>query len=310
MHFFDDAASLSTAYRAGRLDSAVGLTPSQAGALAALPGSRLESYPTSTLTAMLMNQRGQSVFRNQAVRTALTMLVDRDSLVKGVLLGQGTRADGLVPPGSWAFDPKATGKTPYDRTKAAALLKGLGWRKLSSGWAASGRSKALQLSLIAPSRETNPITFATASRIAKGLNAFGLKVKLEGLTPAAFAQRLQAGTYSLAVGDMNLGLDPDLYPLLASTQTTTSGSNISGVQSLVLDRLLAAARKPGSIAARKKAYAALEQFLAKVDIVVPVYYRNEPVVLSDSVSGPSVRQIAGAGDRFWDVLTWRLAGGG
>jgi ABC-type transport system substrate-binding protein len=309
MHFYDDAASLSTAYRAGRLDSAVGLTPSQAGALAALPGSRLESYPTSTLTALLMNQRGQSVFRNASVRTALAMLVDRDALVKGVLLGQGMRADGLVPPGSWAFDPKATGKTPYDRTKAAALLKALGWRKLSSGWVASGRTKALQLSLIAPSRETNPITFATASRIAKGLNAFGLKVKLEGLTPAAFAQRLQAGTYSLAVGDMNLGLDPDLYPLLASTQATTSGSNISGVQSLVLDRLLSAARKPGSIAARRKAYAALEQFLAKVDIVVPVYYRNEPIVLSDAVSGPSVRQIAGAGDRFWDVLTWRLADG-
>jgi ABC-type transport system substrate-binding protein len=258
---------------------------------------------------MLMNQRGRSVFRTESVRTALTMLVDRDALVKGVLLGQGSRADGLVPPGSWAFDPKATGRILYDRTKAAVLLKAQGWRKLSGGWAAPGRSTPLVLSLIAPSRETNPITFATASRIAKGLNAFGLKVKLEGLKPAEFARRLQAGTYSLAVADMNLGLDPDLYPLLASTQTTTSGSNISGVQSLVLDRLLGAARKPGSVAARRKAYAALEKFLAQVDIVVPVYYRNEPIVLSSAVSGPSVRQISGAGDRFWDVLTWRLADG-
>lgn len=308
VQFFDDAAALSAAYRAGRLDAAVGLPPASATALATQPGSRLLSYPTATLTAVVMNQRGKSVFRDSAIRDALTRLVDRDQLVSTVLLGEGTRADGLIPPGSWAFDPKATKAIAYDRKAATTLLTKAGWRKLSTGWAAPGKKTALQLTVIAPDQATNPITYAAASRVVKAWASFGFKMKLEGLAPAAFADRLQAGTFSLAVVDVNLGLDPDLYPLLASTQSTTSGSNISGVQSLVLDGLLEAARKPGSTAARVKAYSALQAFLAKVDVVIPLYFRDEPVVLSDAVEGPVVRQLGDPGDRFWDVLTWRLAG--
>ena len=30
--------------------------------------------------------------------------------------------------------------------------------------------------------------------------------------------------------DVRIGLDPDLYPLLASSQTLTGGSNVMGVQ--------------------------------------------------------------------------------
>ena len=309
IQFFADAAALSVAYRAGRLDAVVGLTPAPAAALAALPGSRLLAYPSTTLTAVLMNQRGRSVFRTEAVRAALTMVVDRDQLVSGILLGQGVRADGLIPPGSWAFDARATKAIAHDTKAAAALLAKAGWHKLAGGWAAPGRSTALQVSMIAPDRDTNALTFAAASRVAKAWQAFGFKVRLEGLAPTAFAQRLQAGSYSLAAVDMNLGLDPDVYPLLASTQATTTGSNVSGVQSLVLDGLLEAARKPGSTAARKKAYAALEAFLSKVNVVIPLYFRDEPVVLAEAVQGPVVRQLGDPGDRFWDVLTWRLAGG-
>ena len=53
-------------------------------------------------------------------------------------------------------------------------------------------------------------------------------------------------------------------PLLASQQVRTGGSNISGVQSLVLDEKLVAARKPGTLAERRKAYADLQRFLPRV----------------------------------------------
>jgi hypothetical protein len=56
-----------------------------------------------------------------------------------------------------------------------------------------------------------------------------------------------------------------------------------------------------------KAYSALQTFLTQVQVVLPLYVRDEPVVLSDSVVGPAVRELGDAGDRFWDVLTWRLA---
>ena len=46
-----------------------------------------------------------------------------------------------------------------------------------------------------------------------------------------------------------------------------------------------------------------------VSIVLPLAFRDDYMVFRDTVSGPVSRPIAGSGDRYWDVLTWRLADG-
>ena len=71
-------------------------------------------------------------------------------------------------------------------------------------------------------------------------NAIGLTVTHVPLPPGEFVSgRLATGKFSAAVGDVTIGLDPDLYPLLASSQTVTGGSNVIGLQDPALDKLLA-----------------------------------------------------------------------
>jgi hypothetical protein len=41
--------------------------------------------------------------------------------------------------------------------------------------------------------------------------------------------------------------------------------------------------------------------------VLPLAFADEVVVFRDTVQGPTVRQVTDGSDRFWDVLTWRLA---
>jgi ABC-type oligopeptide transport system substrate-binding subunit len=106
---------------------------------------------------------------------------------------------------------------------------------------------------------------------------------------------------------MTIGLDPDLYPLLASSQTLTGGSNVMGVQDPTLDALLVKARAPGTDAARKAAYSALEKQLATGRYLLPLAFADEVVVVHDTLEGPVLRQASDPSDRFWDVLTWRLA---
>ena len=113
--------------------------------------------------------------------------------------------------------------------------------------------------------------------------------------------------FDVAVGDIAVGLDPDLYPLLASTQTVSGGSNVIGVQDPTLDRLLATARAPGTEAERKEAYTKLQEHLAKNLYVLPLAFADETTVVHEVVAGPVVRQVSDPSDRFWDVLTWRLA---
>jgi ABC-type oligopeptide transport system substrate-binding subunit len=119
--------------------------------------------------------------------------------------------------------------------------------------------------------------------------------------------RLATGSFQVAVVDVTVGLDPDLYPLLASSQTLTGGSNVMGVQDPALDALLVKARAPGPDAARKTAYSNLQKQLAKGRYVLPLAFADEVVVARDRLEGPVLRQASDPSDRFWDVLTWRLA---
>ena len=50
---------------------------------------------------------------------------------------------------------------------------------------------------------------------------------MSALPPGEYAaERLSTGKFQVAVADLRIGLDPDLYPLLASSQTLTGGSNV------------------------------------------------------------------------------------
>ncbi len=149
-----------------------------------------------------------------------------------------------------------------------------------------------------------------AAAVVKDWKAIGLDATHDALPPAEFVmERLSSGTFSTAVTDVTIGLDPDLYPLLASSQTRTGGSNVAGVQDPALDKLLAAARAPGTQAAREAAYSALEKALGTGRYLLPIAFADETVVVRDTVEGPAPRQVADPADRFWDVLTWRLADG-
>jgi ABC-type oligopeptide transport system substrate-binding subunit len=121
------------------------------------------------------------------------------------------------------------------------------------------------------------------------------------------SEKLTGGRFQAAVIDIAVGLDPDLYPLLASTQTTSDRTNIIGLQDPELDQLLAAARAPGSVEARQTAYSALQAHLTGRQYVLPLAFRDLVVVVRDDVAGPTPRQIADPSDRFWDVLAWHFA---
>jgi hypothetical protein len=61
--------------------------------------------------------------------------------------------------------------------------------------------------------------------------------------------------------------------------------------------------------ARETAYSNLQKQLAKGRYVLPLAFADESIVMRDTVTGPSLRQVADPAERFWDVLTWRLAAG-
>jgi peptide/nickel transport system substrate-binding protein len=307
--FFDDTDSLAAAFRNGDLDVASGMDPAAATALAATPGARAVRNPSTTLAAVVLNLHATEVaFADPRTRHALLGAIDRERIVRVVYGGAATRADGLIPPSSWAFDAASSPPIERDLKAAAKALAAAGWTKAKDGWHQTGVKEPRTIKLLVPARAANPILYAAGSQIAADWTALGFKVELDEEDPAIMAtDHLRTGEFEAAVVDIAIGHDPDLYPLLASSQIRTGGANVIGLQDPLLDALLEAARKPATEEARIAAYKALQERLAGGTYLLPIAWPDEVVVVAKRVVGPAVREVADGSERFGDVLTWRLA---
>jgi len=85
----------------------------------------LQNVPTLSVTQLRINLKDPDMIK-PAMREALWQAIDRETLVKTILNGQGSAAYQLIPPGLSAFD-KTYNPFPYDSAKAKALLATAGY---------------------------------------------------------------------------------------------------------------------------------------------------------------------------------------
>jgi len=309
LRFFDDPTALAAAFRSGVLDAASGLDPAAAAALGDVPGSRLLREPSTTLTAIALNLRpSHPELADPATRLGLLETIDRARIVTVAYGSSAAPAEGLIPPTSWAFDSASTPTRAHDITAATKSLAEAGWKKAKDGWHLAGAKAPATLELLVPNRSANPILAAVGAQVASDWRTLGFGVSLVSIDPAQLAaERLRNGTFTAAVVGISVGHDPDLYPLLASTQTQAGGANIFGLQDPTLDDLLEAARVPGDATARKAAFAAVQKRLSAASYVLPIAWPDTVVVLGNRVQGAVERTVSDGSERFWDVLDWRLA---
>lgn len=310
LRFYDTAEDLAAAFTAGDVESAANLPPAAAVALAgATPDARAIRYPATTLTALAFNLRAtRGPFVDPRTRRALLAAIDRAALVKTLLGGAGTRAETPIPPSSWAYDAKAAPEIAFDRAAASKGLRDAGWRRVDGAWIPPGASKPLTVAILAPEAVANPIAHAAAVRVAAAWTSLGLATSVEALPPGPLVDRLRTADFAAAVIDVNMGLDPDPYPILASSQARTGGANICGIQDVALDKALVSARAPGSAANRTKAYRTLQGLLGTLQPMPTLFFRDSVLVVGPALAGPVARPIDDAGGRFWDVIRWATVG--
>jgi ABC-type transport system substrate-binding protein len=311
LYFYDDAASLAAAFAAGRLDAAGGLTPDRVDAALAARGSRLVSYRWSSLLSVVLNQRSSHPeLRDGDTRTALLAAIDRDAVVSSVLKGRGSVAQIPIPAWSSAYDRGAVTTIAYDPAAAASGLSGAGWTRTPSGWNAPKATAAYAIALLTPLEADNAVLYATARAVAESWRSIGMAVMLDAVPVATYVARLNAGTFTAAVVDFEVGLDPDLGPLMLSSQIGSGGSNVAGISDALLDQLLIMARKTVDPTARQAAVSAVEKYLSGEVPILPLCFRDYGLVLSSRVANVFGGDIADPSNRYWDVVDWRLAGAG
>ncbi|MBI4539799.1 MAG: hypothetical protein HY704_09870 [Gemmatimonadetes bacterium] len=121
-----EQTTLLTELLTGNIDLYVGVGPSQGKEVQASQAAELRHFPFRQYVFVVWNAR-RPQFADPRVRRALTMAVNRQTIVDAILQGYGRIANAGVPPFHWAYDPSFAGGLPYDPKGAAKLLEEAGW---------------------------------------------------------------------------------------------------------------------------------------------------------------------------------------
>jgi len=218
------------------------------------------------------------VLRNVKVRQALACAIDRDRIIRHLLKGIGTKANGLLAPINWAYDDSVQ-RWPYDPTRAKRLLDEAGFADPDG----DGPLPRFRLSF----KTTNiDLRRRIAEALKEQLQQVGIELEVRSYEWATFFSDVKKGNfqlYSLAwVGVM----DPDVFhQIFHSASVPPNGDNRGRYHNADLDRLLDQGRNTIDRTRRKVVYAQAQKILAEDLPYVPLWWWKNVIVKKPSIEG-------------------------
>ena len=167
-----DEFALAAALQTGEVDLVIDASPSMLDQVGDDPEVISTSYSAPEYAFIAWNSR-RPEFADPLVRRALTMAIDRETLVQAVLGGNGTVAAGPVGPWHWAYD-SAWAPLPYSPEEAAALLEEAGWIDSDGDGARDRNGETFSFELLAtPRRDWG----AVQTLVQASLGEIGIEVE-------------------------------------------------------------------------------------------------------------------------------------
>lgn len=218
--------------RRKHIDMAVDIPISNAAEFNNNPDYDLRTYPERGYTMLAWNL-AHPLLSELNVRRALSMAIDRETLVVGVLAGYGTVINGPVYPSAQIKPEIST--SGYDQDAAAISLGKLGWTKIQNGRWLAKNGKMLEFTILI-NRE-NPLRKELAVNIKANLANIGVNVKIEETGWQDYLRRIRSKQYDATLLTWVDGDQYDPTGLFHSTEDESS-LNIMGYDNPLADTYL------------------------------------------------------------------------
>ena len=271
---FDNGDSEERAFRAGQVDVTMAVPVTKLAGYRAASPPVLHDAPLHETRYLALNTT-RPPLDDVRVRRALALALDRTALVEKVLQGGQQPAFNFVPPGLGGYAPRE--KITADAAEARRLLAAAGFP--------GGRGfPKLELT-------TWPVNPAQLEAIQqRWARELGIEVTLAPREARTHLAALAAGDYALAF--MTAIPDYDGASDLFNRLKTGSPDNYPHWSSAEFDRLVAAAGRLDSAAARNTAYQLAEHVLLDEMPVIPLYFNAQNFLVQPAVKGWQA-------DRLW-----------
>lgn len=254
-------------------------------------------YPAFGYTYMGYNLKDPK-FSDQRVRQAITYAVDRQGIIKGVLLGLGQICTGPFPPESWAFNPDVR-KYPYDPDKAKGLLADAGWKDHDGDGILDKDGTKFAFTLL--TNQGNEQRAKCAQIIQQNLKQIGIEVKINIVEWQAFLHNfIDQRRFEAIILGWALSRDPDLFDIWHSSKTSPQEFNFISYENPEVDRLIEDGVKTFDIEARKRIYHKIHAILAEEQPYTFLYVADALPIIHQRFKGIKKAPIG----IWYDFIKW------
>jgi len=284
-----DSNALQAELRSGRVDIAplpTSLSPDAIKSLSTDSKLNVNQFEGSNLNLLTFNTK-EAPLDNVKVRQAIAYAIDRESMIRDLVLGQGKIAHSILPEASWAYTPGQT--YHFDPAMARKLLDEAGFRD------PDGDGPQL--------RFPKPIVFrisgsSGAARQYSGviynyLKDVGIPVSIETSELNTLFELLRRGQFQMTYGQWVGGnQDPIFYHDLFATSEipteTRAARNRGRYSNAELDKILDEAANTYDHAKAAPLYAKAQEIVSRDVPVFPLWYQANMVIAKKSVGNIKV----------------------
>ncbi len=201
------------------------------------------------------------LFADKRVRQAIAYGINKDEIIRGVLLGLGKEATGPFKPGTWVYNPHVKAY-PYDPDKARELLADAGWKDNDGDGILDKDGQPFVFEII--TNQGNEIRAKCAEIIQRRLGEIGITVKIRILEWAAFVNDfINKRRFDATILGWTVPLDPDIYDVWHSSKMGPQELNFISYKNEEVDTLIERGRSTFNQKERKKYYDRIQEILAE-----------------------------------------------
>jgi peptide/nickel transport system substrate-binding protein len=280
--FYQNESDLIDALKKGEVGAASGISPEN---LSELRGLTVDHAPLNRVFGIFFNQNQSSILRDAGVRKALSDAIDRDELVRQVLMGYGAPLTSPLPPNVLPqnSDPAQSTITAASSTPEQPILEHAKAELAADGWkpgpggilvksVGSGKSATTETLSFALSTGNVPELRAAAEYIRRTWGQLGVDVQVGVYDQGDLTQNvIRARRYDALLFGEVIGRVPDLFAFWASSERLDPGLNIALYANSSVDKLVAQLRTTQDPGTRQSLYQEFSSTIAEDNPAVFLY---------------------------------------
>jgi peptide/nickel transport system substrate-binding protein len=259
------------------------LLPDQAAQIRDQRGAELRHYPSREFTFFAWNHT-RPLFSDARVRRAMTMAIDRQQIIDGLLQGFAVPATGMIP--SWSPMHPGLDPLPHDPAGARRLLEEAGWSDSNGDGLLDRGGQPLRFNLTINS--ANRLHADIAQVMQQQLRQVGVDVQIRPQEFQSLLQGYKAREYDAVLANWSLDtfkVDPS--PLFSCAESRVAGSaNRTGYCNPQADALMERGLRTTDEAEARQLWADYSRILQQDQPLTFLYWIEDL-----SGVGPRVRNV-------------------